>query len=212
MICKNNAVIILCASFLISSGCEKKDQQRIIKTLLNNKEIICPMLYQKSDSVNNALVFIEVPEDRLESYISSVSETGELTKQDQLSFANILFSLRKSKDVELYISILGEKTKEQLQDDNKNGILLQRISSIQEGTFLYGEYDYKYFATFDKLSKEQQDGLQIRNFTETPTYNIVYWHFHKPKNMLIGTTVYFTEDSGSFKIVDGTLPKSKIPQ
>ena len=63
----------------------------------------------------------------------------------------------------------------------------------------------------NKLSEEQQDNLKKGNFTETPTHNNFYWHFHKPKNILIGSTYYFIEVEDSYKIVTETLPKDKIP-
>jgi len=208
---KKYAVLVLCMSFFLSPNCKEKDQQDTPAANIDNKDIVYPMLYQKRNSLNDALVFIEAREDKLESYISSVGEKRELVNQDQLNFANKLFSLRTSKDTEFFISLLSEKANEQLKDDNKNGILIHHIEEIKNGTFLYGEYDFKFFATLGKLSKEEHDKLQNVDFTETPTHNIVYWHFHKPKNMLIGSTYYLIEDEDSYKIVTETLPKDKIP-
>ena len=111
---------ILCMSSFFWSGCKEKDQQSPPAADIDNKDIVCPMLYQKNDSIENALVFIEAPEDKLESYISSVKKKGELVNRKKLRIANKLFSLSISKDADFYISLLSEKTKEQLKDDNKN--------------------------------------------------------------------------------------------
>ena len=210
---KKYAVLVLCMSFFLSPNCKEKDKQGPPAANIDNKDIVYPMLYQESDSLTDALKFIDAREDKLESYISFTGKKGKLANQDQLKFANKLFSLRRSKDAEFFISLLSERTRDQLNDNDKNGILHNHINQIKNETFLYGEYDFKFFVTISELAEEERDELQKKaGFAETPTHNIIYWHFHKPKNMMIGTTFYLIENQGLYSIVTETLPKSKISQ
>jgi len=207
---------ILCvASFLLLPACQRQGQE--LKSTNANKEIICSKLYQKDDSLINALKFIDTPEDRMET--SFVSERGKLADQNQLSFANKLFGLGKSKDVDMFISLLSNGTKKQLAYDNNKRMLHHHIRKIKDGTFLYGEYDCKFFATFREFTEKDRETLKKHvSFAETPSHVIHYWHFHRPNYMLIGSTFYLIEDEGSYKILTQTLlhgeitPPSKQPK
>jgi len=203
------AAVFCVASFLVLSGCQGKDQQN--RAVGADAGIVCPMLYQKDDSFINALRFIGAPEDEMETYLSSVSERGKLANQRQLVFANKLFSLRKSKDVNMFISLLSEGTKKQLNDDNNKRMVGHLIRKIKDGTFLYGEYDCKFFATFRKFREKDWDRLKKHvSFAERPTDVIHFWHFHKPNYMLIGSTCYLIEDKDSYRIVTETLLHGEI--
>jgi len=190
--------------FLLLPGCQRKDRQS--RPTETGDEIVCPMLYQESESFVNALKFIEVPEDRLETSISSVRNRGELGSQSQLLFANKLFSLRKSGNVDMFVSMLSEGTKKQLNNDNNKRMLHHYIREIKDKTFLYSEHDFKFFATFREFTQEDGEILKKHvSFSDTPSHIIQYFHFHKPKYMLIGSSFYLMEDNGSCKIVTQTL-------
>lgn len=201
--------ILLLAGFLLLPGCQDNGEEGKLADV--NEEIVCPMLYQKSDSFTNALTFIDVPEDRMETSLAFVSKRGKLADQDQVVFANKLFSIRKSRDVDMFISLLSEGTKKQLNDDNNKRMVHHHIGEIGDATFLYGEYDSKFFATFREFTNKDWDTLKKHvSFAETPSHVIHYWFFHKPNYMLIGTTFYLIESKGSYKIVTETLLHGEI--
>lgn len=204
------AAIFCLASLFLLPACQKKNQES--KPTDVNEEIVCPMLYQKHDSFINALTFIDTPEDRMETSLSFVSKVGgKLADQRQLVFANKLFSLRKSKEVDMFISLLSDGTKKQLNDDNNKRMVHQYIREIKDGTFLYDEYDVKFFATFREFTEKDRDILKKHvSFAENPSHVIHYWLFPKPKYMLIGTTFYLIESEGSYKIVPETLLHGEI--
>ena len=205
---KRIAAIFCVISFLLLPGCQREGKQ--VKATGDNEEIVCPRLHQKDDSLINALKFIDTPEDRLDS-ISFVSKRGKLADKHQLVFANKLFSLRKSKNVDMFISLLSDGTKKQLDDDNNKRMLHHHIRKIKDGTFLCGEYDFKFFATFREFTEKDSDTLKKHvSFAETPSHVIHYWHFHKPNYMLTGGTYYLIEDEGSYKIVPETLLHGEI--
>jgi hypothetical protein len=205
---KRIAAILCVASFLLLPGCQRQGEE--VKSTNANKEIICSKLYQKDDSLIDALKFIDTPEDRMET--SFVSKRGKLADQSQLAFANKLFSLRKSKDVDMFISLLSDGSKKQLDEHNNKRMVRHHIRKIRNGTFLYGEYDCKFFATFRELTQKDWDMLRKHvSFAETPAHVIHYWHFHRPNYMLIGSTFYLIEDEGSYKIVTQTLLHGEIP-
>jgi len=196
---------VLCAViFLLLPGCQRKDRQS--RPAETGDEIVCPMLYQESESFVNALKFIEVPEERMETSLSSVRNRGEPASQSQLLFANKLFSLRKSGNVDMFVSMLSEGTKKQLNNDNNKRMLHHYIREIKDKTFLYGEHDFKFFATFREFTQEDGEILKKHaSFSDTPSDIIQYFHFHKPKYMLIGSSFYLMEDNGSYRIVTQTL-------
>ena len=200
----------LCALiFLFLPGCQRKDRQS--RPTGTGDEIVCPMLYQESESFVDAMQFIEVPEDRLEISLSSVRNRGELASQSQLLFANKLFSIRKSGNVDIFVSMLSERTKKQLNTDNNKRMLHHYIREIKDKTLLYGEHDFKFFASFREFTQEDGEMLKKHvSFSDAPSHIIYYFHFHKPKNMLIGSTFYLMEDSGSYKIVTQTLLRGEL--
>ncbi len=204
------AAILCLASLFLLPACQKKNQES--KPTDVNEEIVCPMLYQKHDSFINALTFIDTPEDKMETSLSFVSKVGgKLADQRQLVFANKLFSLRKSKDVDMFISLLSDGTKKQLNDDNNKRMVHHHIREIKDGTFLYDEYDSKFFATFREFTEKDRDILKKHvSFAKNPSHVIHYWLFPKPKYMLIGTTFYLIESEGSYKIVPETLLHGEI--
>ena len=200
----------LCALiFLFLPGCQRKDSQSRPKE--SGDKIVCPMLYQESESFVDALEFIEVPEERLEILLSFVRNRGELASQSQLLFANKLFSIRRSGNVDMFVSMLSEGTKKQLNNDDNKRMLHHYIREIKDKTFLYGEHDFKFFATFREFTQEDGEILQKHvSFSDTPSHIIVYFHFHKPKYMLIGSPFYLMEDSDSYKIVTQTLLRGEL--
>lgn len=207
------AAILCVVSFLLLPGCQEKGGQN--KSTDANEEIVCPMLYQKHDSFINALTFIDMPEDRMETSLSFVSKAGgKLADQLQLVFANKLFSLRKSKEIDMFISLLSDGTKKQLNDDDNNKRMVhQNIRGIKDGTFLYGEYDCKFFATFREFTEKDRDILKKHvSFAENPSHVIHYWLFPVPRPgySLIGTTFCLIESEGSYKIVTETLLHGEI--
>jgi hypothetical protein len=202
---KEYATVIFCASILIFSGCKKSGQ-----TTNANKENVCPFLYQKNDSLSNALNFIEAPKEKLETYISTIQNHGELVSGDMLKFANKYLSLRTNKNADLYISMLSRKTREILDDNSKNGVLLHHINAIKDGTFIDSEEEYKYLAISSAVSRELQNTLRKANFVQMPTYRLIFYHFNRSKNILIGTTVYVIEEDGSLKIVIEAIPRDKF--
>jgi len=205
MIRTGHIAAALCAvSVLLLPGCQKKDRQNRPKEA--GDQMVCPTLYQESESFVNALKFIEVPEERLETSLSSVINKGELASQSQLLFANKFFSLRKTGNVDMFVSMLSEGTKKQLTNDNNKRMLHHYIREIRDKTFLFGEHDFKFFATFREFT--QEDGEILKKhvcFSDTPSHIIQYFHFHKPNYMLIGSGFYLMEDNGSYKIVTQTL-------
>ena len=218
-------VILLCATiFSVPSGCGEKQQGKLPdnQTVTERKteegeqpegqqlmyELSSLMLYQKHDSFKNALTFIDAPgEEYLDSINGALHDLPkELAKDQQLVLANKIFNLRINKGTDMLISLLSDGSKQNLDDcNNEKSMLHHYMRQIKSGTFLYGEYDGKFFATFCKLSTDFLDSLREGGvFPETPSHAIIYWHYHKPKTMLIGTTFYLIEDGQTYKLVTYT--------
>jgi hypothetical protein len=191
---------------LFGQGCERKEQESQPNDAPAN--IVCPELYQGTDSLADALAFIEVPEDRMESSLASVGKKGRLAEGGQLALANKLFSLRQSRNAELFKSLLSDATRRELDgpDDSKQ-MVRHHLQEIEDGTFLYGEWDVKFFVTFHALTQEELDTLAEHvSYSQPPTHSFTFYHFHKPNSMLVGTRIYLIPDGDSFRIVTETLP------
>ena len=200
--------VILVVGFLLGQGCQRKEQQRQPNDAA--ADVVCPQLYQSSDSLADALAFIEVPEDRMESSLASVTRRGRLANDQQRVFANRFFSLRQSRDTGLFKSLLSDVTRRQLDEpDNSRQMVRYHLKEVENGTFLYGEWDFKFFAAFHTLTQDELDALAEHvSFARPPTHTITFYHFHKPNSMLIGTRNYLIQDGNSYRIVTETLQKA----
>jgi len=208
--------ILACLTVILLPGCQRKDPENQPTDVNNN--IVCPMLYQ-GESLTEALEFIELPEERMDTSPAFVNKSGGgLAEKDDLAFANAFFSLRKSKDAEMYMSMLSSSTRKQLLKDDSRIPRRGEAERIKNGTFLYGEYDFKFFASFRKLTRAELADLTKgdRGFTQKPSHAIVFCHFHKPQYMLIGDSYYLIREKGSYKIVMskwlGDTPLPVIPK
>ena len=93
-----------------------------------------------------------------------------------------------------------------LFNDNSYKMLQHHIKKIEEGEFLYGKYNFNFFATFKELTNKEVNELkEDAVFSELPTHSVVYWHFHQPKRMLIGTTFYLKKTDKLYFLVSYKL-------
>ncbi|MBN1359452.1 MAG: hypothetical protein JW993_02620 [Sedimentisphaerales bacterium] len=199
------------AVVLLAPGCAKEDNENQPTDAAG--AIICPELYQGSDFLADALAFIEVPQERMESSLRSVSRRGQLADPQQLAFANRLFSVRRSRDTELFKSLVSDATRRQLDgpDDNKQ-MVRHHLREIESGRFLYGELDCKFFATFHALTQDELDSLtQDAGFAQRPTHSVVFYHLHRPKTMLIGTTIHLIQSQDTYTIVTASMQIPVVP-
>ncbi len=204
-------IYLLAACLLFALGCQKKGQESPSGD--DTADIVCPQLYQGMDSLADALAFIEVPEDRLESSLAFVSRRGQLADSQQLVFANKLLSLRQNRDTELFKSLLSDATRKELDGPDTNKQMVRHhLREIEAGTFLYGEWDFRFFAAFHTLTQDERDMLAKHvRFAQPPTHAIEFYHFHTPKTMLIGTRNYLIQDGDAYRIVTETLLRGELP-
>lgn len=206
------AVIFCLMGVLILAGCRDKDEQSA-SAPVEDVNVAGPLLYQQSDSVAEALKFIEVSEDRFVTSLSFVrNRGGKLADQSQLEFADKLFGVRESKDMDTFVSLLSNATRAQLYDDNDKRMLHYYIEEIKNGSFIYGGNDFRFFAMFAEFTDKDEEKLKKHVvFGEKPTHIITFYHFDKPKNMLMGTNFYLLKDKDSYKLVSETLLSGETP-
>lgn len=222
------AIFLCVTSFSLLSGCRKNEaEKQTTETVCRKREAVIdsevgigqgpdavnnPMLYQKHDSIENALRFIGAPEDEMEKYLGCADEVGgaptELAKGEQLTFANKLFSLRRSKDVDTLMGLVSDGSKEQLDNcGDRECMLRHHIRDVKDGTFLYGKYDGEFFAAFFELTDEFLHSLEETvDFPEVPTHGVLYCRFEK---ILLGQTFYLIKNNHSYKLVTYTYPHPK---
>lgn len=196
-------------NIFLPAGCRDKNED---SAQIQADNVLCPMLYQKSDSIAEALKFIDVPEDRFIFCLSSVRSRGHLADWDQLKFVNRLFAVRKSRDTDEFISLLSNASQSLLYDDGEKNLLSHYISLIEDGSFIYGESDARFFATLRKFTDKDDEKLKSHFiFAEKPTDIITYYHFEQPKNMLIGTDLYLLKDKDLYKLIAQKLVSGQVP-
>jgi len=204
-------VIIFVLNCLSLCGCKKHTERDELGVI--NDNIVCEDLYQINDTFTNAYKFVNAPREYIEDPNMNPVK-GELVGQDKLDFANKVFSIRKTKDVDLFISLLSKGTIKQLSQDSNKHMVHHHIKSIKDGTFLYGEHDVKFFAAFREFIKsdaEWESLLKYCSFPDMPTHILNFWHYHeKPNSLIIGSTFYLVEQDDSYKIVPETLKYGEV--
>lgn len=195
----------------LASGCNKKNHDD--PPAATNIDYVCPQLYQGTESLADALAFIEVPDDRMESSLDSVSRRGKLPNAQQLAFANTLFSLHETRDVELFRSLLSDGTRKELDGPDTNKQLARlALRQVENGTFIYSGGDDKFFATFAALAPDDLESISRNlSFVEQPTDVVFFWHFYRPQRMLVGSQSYLIQDGNSCRLVAGTLLRGELP-
>jgi hypothetical protein len=202
---------VLCTILMLPSGCENTSPQSPPPDA--TAAAVCPALYQGSGSIEDAMAFIEVPEDRMKVSITSVRrQAGAVADQRQLAFANRLFSIRTSRDPNVFVSLLSDATRKELGDDNGTHMLHDLLREIKAGKFIYADYNAKFFATMRPFTNTDWDVLRDHiSFAEPPSRILHYWFFHVPNHMLIGDTFYLVENGGSYRLVTETLRRDALP-
>ena len=211
MINSKHIIVFICLfGLLFSADCREKDEQS--QPVGSDEQVVCPLLYQGGGSFADALAFIGVQADRMEQSVSSVTKGGKLPNREQLAVANKIISLRESKDKDLFISMLSDGTRRQLNDGNNKRMLHYYIRTIKDGVFLDAEEGSKFLATVRRFTDEDRDKLKKHiSFPETPTHVMTVYHFDKPAYMLTGTNLYLLERKGSYKVVTETLLQGELP-
>ncbi len=103
----------------------RKKNQKVVEFLIKNgahsgsepvsngvEELLDEKLYQKQDSIKNALEFIGTPEDRMNS--NTIKHSGQLASPEQLVLVNKLIKANFDKDVNMLLSILSDGTKKEV--------------------------------------------------------------------------------------------------
>ena len=164
-------------------------------------------LYQKQDSIKNALVFIDTPEDRRDN-TDWIQRYGQLAGPKELDFTNKLLALGYNKDVKTFVSMLSNASKKRFEDQAHKTTVHVMVHKIKNGTFNYSQHDYKFFATFRKFTEEDWQDIGKR-FDQRPTHILALWHFNRPNYGLIGGSFYLKEAEGSYKLI---IDNAKAPQ
>ena len=163
-------------------------------------------LYQGSTPVRSALAFIGAPQEEADKLLAMVERKGgKLAEGPALSLANQVFSLRRSRDVGLFRSLLSSGTKVVLEAPEDGMSMAHAMArQIEDGQFLHGDRDAKFFVTYRGLSENERAELRSDRslmFPETPSACVVFYHYAEPRSMLIGTTFHLVEEGGTLRLV-----------
>lgn len=215
MKCTLNVIAVF--TLVLICGCEDSGVE--VDQSYASEDVVCDNLYQKSDLLEDAIAFIGVPEDVRKSRLSSVERRGKLVSGKELEFANRLFKVGRSRSVEDYTALLSKKMQKVMAVNDKESFLVNRIPTIKEGHYLYteceddfyGKCDAKFLVTFGEVDKGAFEGAKNLYFPEMPTHQFVFFHFHKPNYMLIGSTHYVVKEGGDYKLVVESLKNIDMP-
>lgn len=163
-------------------------------------------LYQGSESVRAAFAFIDVPQDKVDKLLARVERKGGTPVEGPaLSLAKRVFSLRRSRDATLFKSLLSSGTKDVLETPDDGLSMVHAMArQVEEGDFLYGGSDAKFLVTYRELSENERQELETAKtltFPEAPSASMVFYHYHEPKSMLIGTTFHLVDQGGELRLV-----------
>jgi hypothetical protein len=207
---KSIALMLFCVVAIF--GCRKKGSDDLEDSKENSEvSITCESLYQ-GDSIEEALTFMKVPENRRETTLQSIKKYGPLANHDELEFANRVFNISRTKKSSEYNDLLSRKMLELLEKKDEDAFLWITIDHISKGEFLYacceesfyGPCEAQYAVTCDQMIPEEIP-TNGPYWAQEPTHRFVFFHFHTPNNMIIGSTVYAIIENGAFKIVSESI-------
>ena len=157
-----------------------------------------PALFNKSNSVKDALIFVNTPDVKIEKTIKSVK--GTLASGDILNFANIILEARKNNDTNKFENLLSDVAKVNI---NKSEFAKGIIESIKHGEFLYKNEAERFFVTTENVSDEEYNRMnnEYMSMPEKPVLKLTFYHFNKESNYLIGTGLYLIKEKSDYKIV-----------
>jgi|GEM_PF-3476857 len=168
-------------------------------SVVNDKETQS-QLYQKQDSIKEALIFIGTPEDRMN--IDLVQKYGQLASPEQLSILNILFTANTNHDVNMVLAVLSDGTKREIS--NKKNMAYTLLNNIKDGSFFPtdNENAIKYFAVYREFTDEDYDRLKDKvSWPEKPSHIISVFHISRPSYMLVGAALYVAKDGPDYKLI-----------
>lgn len=206
------AIFVLAMVF----GCEESGVE--VDLSYASENVVCENLYQ-GESIEEAIAFMGVPEDIREGNIGFIERNGELASGKELEFANRLFKVRRSRSVEDYSSLLSRKMQKVMAANDKESFLVHRIAAIKKGHYLYaeceddfyGKCDAKFLVTFGEVDMDLFKRAKNLYFPEMPTRRFVFFHFHNPNYMVIGSTHYLVKEDGDCKLIVESLKNMDMP-
>ena len=209
--------VIAVFALVMVCGCDKSGDEA--NQGYASEDVVCDDLYQKSVSIEDAVSFIGTPEDAHKAGIDCIERYGKLASGKELEFANRIFKVGRSRSVEDYTSLLSKKMQGVMAANDKESLLGGRISSIKEGHYhhaecaedFYGKCDAKFAVMFGEVDKDDFKGHKNLYFPEMPTHQFMFFHFHKPNYMFIGSMAYVVEEGADYKVVVESLKNIEIP-
>lgn len=209
---KYSLYTIAACVLILFCGCEEPDTEKDYA----GKDIVCDNLYQ-GDSIEDAVTFLGTPDEARKSSLRTIERRGKLASGEELKFANRVFDLRRSRNTENFSVLLSQKMRSEIGKDN---FLDRAIGSIKDGHFIYyecedgfhGNCDAKFLATFGEVSENPAKGSKYFYFPQVPTHQLLFYHFHNPNYMTIGTTFHLIQEDGDYKIVEGFIRDMEMPE
>ena len=179
----------------------------------SSAHITCDNLYQ-GDSVEEAVLFMNLPEERRQQMAQTLERYGPLACAEELKFANRVFRVGRSKRASDYLALLSAKMLQLIRKNNNVMVLWSRLDGIQKGHYLYAQCEdahhgpcpAAFAVTFREVPPEVLDTEGRRLYwPQAPTHVFRFFHFHTPNYMIIGSTVYVVREDNSFKIVSESV-------
>lgn len=159
--------------------------------------------YQANKSVADALVFIGIAQDKLETYKGSVS--GNLPTAAEKAIVDKLVRVHAEKSVALFLEVVGKPSVEALKAHVGNdGVVERVIGSIKEGAYLGVQPGGRYFATYKVLSADESAkylGHKAMKYDPLPSATITFYSFSNAQNRLIGTRIEVHKSGNTYKIL-----------
>ena len=183
------------------------------------RTIVCDNLYQ-GNSIEEAIAFTGAPDDMRDKNIRCLSRHGKLAEGKSLAFANRLFNIGRTRNVDDFKTLLSRQMNGLLADNNKRTMLSVQIEQIKGGQAFgadceddfYGQCDAKYVVIFGEIDKNILENSEWYYFPEKPTHQLGFFHFHKPHYSMTGTMNYVVEENGDYKIVAASCKNQDAPE
>jgi len=151
------------------------------------------LIYQKSENIDSALRFINVPEEKIEILRTLVK--GKLADTALVNFSNKIVEARETRNVELFKNYVNQESVNFSPD-----MLNRMIDKISDGSLIYGNNGYKYFVTSEPISDRVLNKFYSNNINK-PSIALIFYHYHPSNGALIGSPTYLIKTESNFQIV-----------
>ena len=163
------------------------------------------ILYSRNADLDDAMSFTGAPVERREQFKETVR--GTLADEAHMTFARGLLRARDREDTEAFLALVHPESLGLLSKPDEKQMVHYVVEQINRGDFLYSKQSPEFFVTQQVPESHDVDRL-FSGSRAKPSTAITFYHYHQPKNMLVGTRFFLVKEGDVLEVI---FPARKKP-